>query len=907
VTPDPLTGAAPTPEVPTGGDPDVDPGRDFELDRFQLDAIAAIDRGESVLVAAPTGAGKTVVAEHAVQRAVASGGKAFYTTPIKALSNQKFHDLVERHGAGAVGLLTGDNAINGDASIVVMTTEVLRNMIYSRSGALDDLRCVVLDEVHYLQDAYRGPVWEEVMVHLPPAVRLVCLSATVSNAAELAEWISTVRGPTTTVLETERPIELANLYMIGERGGEQPVLIPTLVSGRPNPEGDRFDAMARNAGRGRPRRQWFTPRRLEVIDALRDRELLPVIYFIFSRAACDDAVRACLDAGLRLTEPEERRRIRDIVEDHVSALSDDDLAVLGYDRFMAGLEAGLASHHAGMVPPFKEAVEACFVEGLVRVVFATETLALGINMPARTVVIEKLTKFTGERHEFLTPGQYTQLTGRAGRRGIDTQGYAVVLWSPFTSFGDVAGLASSRSFTLTSAFRPTYNMAANLVRRYAADQAHHLLNLSFAQFQADQAVVRMETRLERREIAFAEVRAEAECELGDIDTYRALVAEAERATPEVIERGRRGDPRGQVEDALARLRPGDVIQQPGRNVDAHYAVLTVARRKGGTVRLRVLTKRGRVVSLASNDFVERPEVVGKVAMPVPYAPDDRGFQQEVADELRDHPGPSGPGRTTRRRSDRDDAAGGRDGRGRDGDVTRLLVHPVADCPDRDRHLRAARQAERIGREVSDLKRQIRGRTESLARRFDQILQLLEAWGYLEGWELTARGQRLVRIFHESDLLIAESIESGLLDGLDPAALAGAVSCFTYEHRSSAPAPAPWFPSANVEHRVTQMAQLAADLNADEETSGLPLTRGPDPGFLALAHAWVAGQHLDEILEDEELSGGDFVRNAKLLIDLLRQVADAATNPATARSARQAADLMFRGVVSASSVIPTSDP
>ncbi len=203
---------------------------------------------------------------------------------------------------------------------------------------------------------------------------------------------------------------------------------------------------------------------------------------------------------------------------------------------------------------------------------------------------------------------------------------------------------------------------------------------------------------------------------------------------------------------------------------------------------------------------------------------------------------------------------------------------MADCPDRDRHLRAARQAERIGREVADLKRQIRGRTESLARRFDQILQLLEAWGYLDGWALTARGQRLVRIFHESDLLIAESIESGLLDGLEPAALAGLVSCFTYEHRSSTPAAAPWFPSANVEHRFAQMTQLAAELEADEEASGLPLTRPPDAGFLGLAHAWVAGQPLDEILEDEELSGGDFVRNAKLLIDLLRQVADAAADP-----------------------------
>jgi ATP-dependent RNA helicase HelY len=880
----------------------VTAGYAFELDRFQLDAIAAVDRGESVLVAAPTGSGKTVVAEHAVARAVEDGGKAFYTTPIKALSNQKFHDLVQRHGTDAVGLLTGDNAINGDAPIVVMTTEVLRNMIYSRSSALERLRCVVLDEVHYLQDAYRGPVWEEVIVHLPAQVRLVCLSATVSNTSELTEWLSTVRGPTTTVLETERPIELANLYLVGERGGEQPVLVPTLVDGRPNPEGQRFDVALRQPGRGRPRRRWYTPRRLEVIDLLREHDLLPVICFIFSRAACDDAVRSCLDAGLRLTEPEERRRIRQIVEDHVVALSDDDLVVLGYDRFLAGLEAGLAAHHAGMVPPFKEAVEACFAEGLVRVVFATETLALGINMPARTVVIEKLTKFTGERHEFLTPGQYTQLTGRAGRRGIDTKGYAVVLWSPFTSFGEVAGLASSRSFTLSSAFRPTYNMAANLVRRYAADEAHHLINLSFAQFQADQAVVRLETRLARREQALADARAEARCERGDVDSYRALVAAADRANERDRSGPGRGPARSQLELALSRRRPGDVIEPPRSERDSAYAVLTVARRKGGTVRLRVLTKRGRVVSLASTDFDDKPQVVGRLALPVPYAPDDRGFQQEVAAGLRDLPArPAGaalvPGSTGR------DGDEGRDEGGVEAAAwAELLAHPVADCPDRDRHLRAARQADRIGREVHDLRRQIRGRTESLARRFDQILQVLEAWGYLEGWSLTAKGQGLVRIFHESDLLVAEAVESGLLDGLEPAPLAGLVSCFTYEHRSSNPPPTPWFPNANIEHRFTQVAQLAADLNADEEASNLPLTRPPDPGFLALAHAWVAGQPLDEILADEELSGGDFVRNAKLLIDLLRQVADATDRPATARAARQAADQMFRGVVAASSVV-----
>jgi ATP-dependent RNA helicase HelY len=392
----------------------------FPLDDFQLRAMDALDAGQSVLVAAPTGSGKTVVAEYAVARAVERGHRAFYTAPIKALSNQKFRDLIAIHGAEQVGLLTGDNAVNGDAPIVVMTTEVLRNMIYGRSPALRRLGVVVLDEVHYLQDAYRGPVWEEVIIHAPPQVRLVCLSATVSNAEELADWISTVRGPTAAIIEERRPVTLVNLYMVGDRTAERLHLLPTLVDGRPNPEAARLDEEAVRGWRGgasrhRARRKLYTPRRVEVVERLEQEDMLPAIYFIFSRNACDDAAQSCLDAGLRLTTAEERDRIREIVDEHLGGMDERDLAVLGYGRFLAGLEAGIAAHHAGMVPPFKETVEHCFVEGLVKVVFATETLAVGINMPARSVTIEKLTKFSGEHHTFLTPGDYAQLTGRAGR------------------------------------------------------------------------------------------------------------------------------------------------------------------------------------------------------------------------------------------------------------------------------------------------------------------------------------------------------------------------------------------------------------------------------------------------------------------------------------------------------------
>jgi ATP-dependent RNA helicase HelY len=870
------------------GDPAVRPrfaaSFGFELDDFQRRALDALDGGRSVLVAAPTGSGKTVVAEYGVEKALAAGGKAFYTTPLKALSNQKFHDLAARHGADRVGLLTGDNAVNGDAPIVVMTTEVLRNMIYAGSATLDSLHVVVLDEVHFLQDAYRGPVWEEVIIHAPRHVRLVCLSATVSNAAELAEWIGTVRGPTDVVVEERRPVELRNLYMVGDRGAPAAHLIPILVDGRANPQGERFDVEGprdhRSRGRARPR--FHTPSRLDVIERLDDERMLPAIYFIFSRAGCDDAARRALDAGVRLTTAEERARIREIVDERLAALTDIDLDVLGWPRWMGALEAGVAAHHAGMVPPFKEAVEACFAEGLVKVVFATETLALGINMPARSVVIERLTKFTGERHEFLTPGEYTQLTGRAGRRGIDELGYAVVLWSPFVTFERIAALAATRSFPLRSVFRPTYNMAANLVRSYPPETAHHLLNLSFAQYQADREVVRLEAALDRNAANVTEARSRTTCDRGDVAEYRRLL--------DARGGDRRRPARRDVHDALGRISPGDVLLLGDGRRDERAAVLSVQQRRHGTTRVRVVTARSKVRTLGPEDFDEPPEPVGHVDLPVPFLPNDPGFQRQVADAARRV---RVGGRTLRRARDDDD------------DEPTPERHPVHSCPDREEHLRAIRHIGRLDRERESIERRVRGHTESLAREFDRVLQVLESWGYLDGWALTPAGERLVRIFHECDLLVAESIERGALDGLDPASLAGLVSVFTFEARGGMEA-APWFPSAELRRRWERIEELHDHLNDAERRGRIPVTRAPDPGFIALAHAWAAGDDLETVLAEEEISGGDFVRNVKQLIDLLRQVGEVAPDPATARAARQAADRVHRGVVAVSTQMAATE-
>ena len=473
----------------------------FPPDPFQLAALDALDAGRSVLVSAPTGSGKTLVAAYGVRRALAEGKKAFYTTPLKALSNQKFAELAAEHGAGRVGLLTGDTALRPAAPVVVMTTEVLRNMLLAGSDLLGGLRTVVLDEVHYLQDPYRGGVWEEVLVLCPPEVAFVCLSATVANATELGAWLRSVRGPTDVVVERARPVTLRHHFALhrrpgpGEPGGTE--LIPLLDGGRPGGEGLRVDQVVRRSERTRPPpprwrggrgagawHPYRTPRRTEIVEALEDEDLLPAIVFIFSRAACDDAVRQCLRERLHLTDQRQRAAIRRVAEERTEGLSDEDLSVLGYDEWLEGLEAGVAAHHAGLVPAFRETVEACFSAGLLQVVFATETLSLGINMPARTVVIERFDKFGGAGRANLTSGEYAQLTGRAGRRGLDQEGHAVVLWSPDITFAEVARVAQAPPPDLHSSFRPTYNLAVNLVLRFDRATAAAVLRRSFAQWQA---------------------------------------------------------------------------------------------------------------------------------------------------------------------------------------------------------------------------------------------------------------------------------------------------------------------------------------------------------------------------------------------------------------------------------------
>jgi ATP-dependent RNA helicase HelY len=890
---------------------------DFGLDDFQVRACRVLEEGHSVLVAAPTGSGKTLVGEFAVHLALASGRKCFYTTPIKALSNQKFNDLVARYGADKVGLLTGDNTINGEAPVVVMTTEVLRNMLYAGSRTLTGLGYVVMDEVHYLADRSRGAVWEEVIIHLQESVALISLSATVSNAEEFGEWLGTVRGETVTIVEERRPVPLYQHVLVGrkmydlfadgpsEPGEEQvnPELLRVArddyASGRMR---DRRAPRGRQGGRGRPvgngRRVWI-PSRAEVVERLDDAGLLPAIVFIFSRVGCDAAVQQCLNANLRLTTPAERDEIHSFVEEHCANLPDEDLQVLGYHEFLDGLTRGVAAHHAGMLPTFKECVEELFLRGLCRVVFATETLALGINMPARSVVIEKLSKWNGETHADITPGEYTQLTGRAGRRGIDVEGHGVVLWQPGLEPKSVAGLASTRTYPLRSSFRPTYNMAVNLVHQFGRERARELLESSFAQFQADKAVVGLARQLRKSDDALAGYAEAATCHLGDFMGYAAL-RRTLSDTEAGLAKARRVDRRAEVISSLERLRPGDVIEVPSGRFSGMAVVIdpgNQADRDGP--RPYVLTAERQARRLSVVDFPTPVSSITRIRIPKNFNGRNPQARRDLASTLRNRthgltpPPPSsrsgGPAVVT-------------DGSDRIEALRReLRRHPCHSCPDREEHARWSERWFKLDRDSRTLRRRIEQRTNTIARQFDRVCEVLTALDYLDGDTVTTRGRTLMRIYNEMDLVTAESLRTGLWDDLDASQLAAVLSALVFESRKADDASAPRIPGGPVRDVLAQMTSLWADLDALERDHKLDQLREPDFGFCWAAFHWAEGDDLDDLLEATDLAAGDFVRWMKQLLDLAGQVADAAGESALRETAREAVVRIRRGVVAYSSV------
>ena len=826
----------------------------FEPDPFQTEAAEALEQGFNIVVTAPTGAGKTLVAEVAIHLALAEGLRAFYTTPIKALSNQKYNDLCSYYGQEKVGLLTGDNVVRGDAPVVVMTAEVLRNMLYTNPERLSGVGVAILDEVHYLADRARGAVWEEIVIHAPPSLQMVCLSATVSNTSEFAGWITQRRGKTRLVRAAQRPVPLRNFYALGDRWGPQHFrLLPTFVQmeGRkkPNP---RVVALLSS---GRNRRRFAAPRRGLVIEALLAEGLLPAIYFIFSRAGCEAAAAAVSKEGIHLTPTGNRETIRQVAEAHTAHLSEQDLDALDYPEWLDRLKAGVAAHHAGMVPAFKEATEELFAAGLLGVVFATETLALGINMPARTVVLESLTKYNGETHQALEPGDYTQLTGRAGRRGIDTEGFGIALYSPYVPFHEVVRAAGTGAHPLVSSFRITYNMVANLIANYPVERASELLSASFANYQQASRVQASQRLSEELSQRLDHEERESLCERGSVFDYLEMLRKGQKHTISL----------------LTTLRTGDVFEIPSGRRSGRYVVLRRIARRSSAPRIMAVSESGGAYSLGEREMVEGTTKLGNIEVPDRRRSDNRALQKEMAARLRRMTS-TGPRPIHNPRLD----------------------YPVANCPDLDIHLRNAQKAIRTRRRLAHLQSEGAGAATGMRSRFAAVQELMEEWGYLEGWSVTPAGEQLRRVYNERDMLVSESVFKGLFLGLGAPETAALASVFVYDPRSPSPPSARW-PTARLANRWESLVELTEKLNRAELSRRIEPTMFPEPGGGEDMYRWANGASLADLVESGR-TPGDFVRTARQLVDLLKQLRDAF--PQVSDSARSALRRIDRGVVAA---------
>ena len=889
----------------------------FALDPFQRDACSALADGHGVLVCAPTGAGKTIVGEFAVHLALAGGSKCFYTTPIKALSNQKYADLVRAHGAESIGLLTGDSSINSSAPVVVMTTEVLRNMIYANSPALDRLSHVVMDEVHFLADRFRGAVWEEVILHLAPSVRVVSLSATVSNAEEFGAWIQTVRGDTTVIVDEHRPVPLSQHMLVGNRLFD---LFDNRDAGAPNkkpavnPELTRYirhrelaarrddDFPPRGRGRRGPQRgegrRGGIPRpvaRPDLIARLDREGLLPAISFIFSRAGCEGALSQCLRSGLRLLEPDQAKQVDTIVDKYVAELSAADQDILGVHAWREGLTRGFAAHHAGLLPAFRHAVEELFVKGLVKAVFATETLALGINMPARSVVLERLIKYNGEAHVDLTPGEYTQLTGRAGRRGIDIEGHAVVVWTDDLEPGRVAGLAGARTFPLRSSFAPEYNMAVNLIGRLGLAGARNLLDRSFAQFQADKSVVGQARQIDtaRRQLRKIEVELEGRAESRGLDEgidgflgYTRLREQIRSRERSLKFETRMASQQSTVED-LSALKRGQVIGLHGGRHRGLAVVLEPATDIRDPKPL-VICEDAWCGRVGPRDFLNPPQVLGNMRLAKQIDRRTGRGRRDLASALRSSGIDMPRGKQAKRARAADDR-----------ELSRLRGelrnHPAHQIPQDDELFRLAERRNRVAREISALEESVAQRTSTLSINFNRIVAVLIELGYLEKAEsegelkITPAGDTLSRVYSESDLLICQCIRDGLWDELGPAELAAVASSVVYESRRDSYGGAELVTGVvSVREALHRTHSAWHDLTRLEMKHLVEPTREPDAGFATAIYLWASGRGLTEVLaaageRGTSLPAGDFVRWSRQVIDLLEQIRTAASLQASGQS------------------------
>ena len=850
----------------------------FALDDFQIQACRAVESGRSVIVSAPTGAGKTLVAEFAINLALASGRRIAYTTPLKALSNQKFADFTRAFGSDAVGILTGDVKVNSRAPVLVMTTEILRNMFYT--GGLDGLGYIVLDECHYMGDEGRGTVWEEIIVNAPPDVLLVALSATVANVAEIADWISLVHRPIVPIFHPDRPVPLS--YALADLAGEIHDLDKVrtgrarVVGAEPRGPDDR----------GR----WYTRRVVDpntLIEALEARGWLPAIYFIFSRMGCERAMDDVLTEGRTLLSREQQREVDVTIGEAVAESPSLAESELNQSVFRA-LRLGVGIHHAGVLPGLKRLIERLFERGLCKVVFATETMSLGIHMPARSVVLQGLTKRTERGFRSLSHNELTQMAGRAGRRGIDAEGQCVIALDARDGLDDVLRVVDGSPEPIESQFKLGYGSVALLLATGAApDVLRRRVEASFGQYQNLKRIRAAEMDVARLERSLAEARGfAAPCgEFERIGRYRKIRHEVDvrrRASGRGGKRGERG-----VLDADA----GRVVLARRRGGPELAVILGVHAIRGHRVLVDALLAHGAVVRLKAGAVKQIFWATPPLHIPRDRGRDHRGLQH-LADQLR---GFDVRELTERERAHRPEAA--------------LATIECHRCPwgSTSRCDAAWREVDRLAERLEQRRAALELYRGAYWQEFLRVLEVLEQFEAVRDRTLTAKGRLVAGLRHDNELLVAEAVVRGVLADLTLAEAATVCAALLEEARSGEPAIARTFlrKRPKLKRKLEQLDAIAERLREAQRARQLGMTAAVQPGFMPAVFRWASGDDDWTGIVQEAFGGheGDLIRAMRRLIDLLHQLAESREVPsATARLLREAARVIDRGVVLESALI-----
>ena len=880
----------------------------FELDQFQIEAIQTFLNGDSVMVAAPTGTGKTVVAEFGVYESSHRGGKVMYTTPIKALSNQKFRDLRAIYG-DEVGLLTGDVTENPRARVMVMTTEVLRNMLLQTPWELDAVDCIIFDEVHYIADPERGTTWEEAIILCPDHIQLICLSATVSNAQEIADWITRTHRPIKLITNFRRVVPLALYYyldhklrLVIDHAGNQ-------VADFPHTGGEIRRRVSQGGFSAETRRQIeeTEPQPWEIVQSLANERMLPAIYFLFSRRDCEDFARRLSVMRPNLVRDDlTRQRIEHVLSTYLDGLRVEDRELQQVQSIAALARQGIGFHHAGLLPLLKQLVEVLFSQGLMQVVFATDTLALGVNMPARTVVIGRLSKWDGRRRRMLIPNEFQQMAGRAGRRGMDALGNIVVPNSPWISFKDTLEIATGELLPVRSSFAIRYNTVLNLWDPPHGNRVRHVLQQSLFQFQTARRIRDLEDEVldKGREIDELPQGCLIGLDAGDelLDDYRSinssintLRGRERRLLREVRELRLRLDDRPWPEPGRQALRRVFKVLDPGTPVhlrDAGWAIYLGRGGQGGVGLFLTHEAIELVVEYRQIDYlpapgnpVELPESLQDIDT-VDVELDSIVGGAEL-DALWDQVGnldlPDLDAAANKHRQEMERRLGNErasieseiaEVREQSRSLTETRTHhPCHVCPRRKEHQNNLKRVASFERERAkiqgDLGKEQTSEEERVRRLIRGIRDVLHRFGYLHRGYPTSKADTLANVFDTHGLILCEMIDRGFLDRLSAPSVAEVFSWFAYDRDFR------FGNSFTLPNRLVLLRRRLDDLEQEvfsaERSNGLFITAGHSEGFYGAMRAWCQGSSMVRILEQIELSEGDLVLSFNKTIDIMRQV------------------------------------